>query len=91
MKNDLLEILLTSSLQTERNDELSIELLNLVNAKAALMKQIHALSDSDPGVGDPEAEVSRVKAFVIKNSTGKVKVSRPPFIYRTLPAMQQLK
>lgn len=68
-------------LQTKRNDELSIELLNLVNAKAALMKQIHALSDSDPGVGDPEAEVSRVKAFVIKNSTGKVKVIHPPFIY----------
>ena len=45
-----------------------------MNAKAALMKQIHALSDSDTGIGDPDAEVSRVKAFVIKNSSGKVKV-----------------
>lgn len=91
MKNDLLEILLTISLQTKRNDELSIELLNLVNAKAALMKQIHALSDSDPGVGDPEAEVSRVKAFVIKNSTGKVKVIRPPFIYIASNAAVEIK
>ena len=64
----------TVFLQAKRNDELSIELLNLVNAKAALMKQIHALSDSDTGIGDPDAEVSRVKAFVIKNSSGKVKV-----------------
>lgn len=48
-----------------------------MNAKAALMKQIHTLADNDPDVGDPEAEVSRVKALVIKNSSGKVKVSFP--------------
>lgn len=83
--------LFTISLQTKRNDELSIELLNLVNAKAALMKQIHALSDSDPGVGDPEAEVSRVKAFVIKNSTGKVKVIHPPFVYIASTAAVEIK
>ncbi|XP_062568763.1 coiled-coil domain-containing protein 78-like [Saccostrea cucullata] len=73
LKTNYLALVREHEKETKRNDELSIELLNLVNAKAALMKQIHALSDSDPGIGDPEAEVSRVKAIVIKNSSGKVK------------------
>ena len=61
-------------LKSKRNEELSIELLNLVNAKATLMKQVQAMSDSDHGLGDPDAEISRVKAIVIKNSSGKIKV-----------------
>ena len=62
------------SFKSKRNEELSIELLNLVNAKATLMKQVQAMSDSDHGLGDPDAEISRVKAIVIKNSSGKIKV-----------------
>ena len=50
-------------------------MLNLVNAKAVLMKRIIALSDGNTDVGDPGAEISRVKALVIKNSSGKVKVN----------------
>jgi hypothetical protein len=50
------------SFKSKRNEELSIELLNLVNAKATLMKQVQAMSDSDHGLGDPDAEISRVKA-----------------------------
>ncbi|XP_078318069.1 coiled-coil domain-containing protein 78-like isoform X2 [Crassostrea virginica] len=73
LKTNYLALVREHEKEAKRNDELSIELLNLVNAKAALMKQIHALSDSDTGIGDPDAEVSRVKAFVIKNSSGKVK------------------
>ena len=62
------------SFKSKRNEELSIELVNLVNAKATLMKQVQAMSDSDHGLGDPDAEISRVKAIVIKNSSGKIKV-----------------
>lgn len=91
MKNDFFQILFIIFLQIKRNDEFSIELLNLVNAKVVLMKQIYVLFDSDFGVGDFEVEVSRVKVFVIKNLIGKVKVSRFFFIYRILLVMQQLK
>ncbi|XP_048758044.1 coiled-coil domain-containing protein 78-like isoform X3 [Ostrea edulis] len=73
LKTNYLALVREHEKEAKRNDELSIELLNLVNAKAALMKQIHTLADNDPDVGDPEAEVSRVKALVIKNSSGKVK------------------
>lgn len=81
MKNDFFQILFIIFLQIKRNDEFSIELLNLVNAKVVLMKQIYVLFDSDFGVGDFEVEVSRVKVFVIKNLIGKVKVIRFFFIY----------
>lgn len=81
MKNDFFEILFVIFLQIKRNDEFSIELFNLVNAKVVLMKQIYVLFDSDFGVGDFEVEVSRVKVFVIKNLIGKVKVIRFFFIY----------
>lgn len=81
MKNDFFEILFVILFQIKRNDEFSIELLNLVNAKVVLMKQIYVLFDSDFGVGDFEVEVSRVKVFVIKNLIGKVKVIRFFFIY----------
>lgn len=58
-----------------RNEELAIELLNLVNNKAALMRQVAILTNTDPAeVGDPSAEVDRVRAIVAKNATGRVKV-----------------
>ena len=63
-------------IQLARNEELAIELLNLVNNKAALMRQVAILTNSDPGeVGDPSAEIDRVKAIVTKNSHGKIKVN----------------
>ena len=62
-------------LQCDKNEELSIELLNLVNQKAALMKQLAILTNGDKyKAGDADAEISRVKAIVIQNSSGKVKV-----------------
>lgn len=73
LKTNYLALVRESEKESKRNEELSIELLNLVNAKATLMKQVQALSDSDHGLGDPDAEVSRVKAIVIKNSSGRVK------------------
>lgn len=61
--------------QLSRNEELAIELLNLVNNKAALMRQVAILTNSDPNeVGDPNAEIDRVRAIVTKNSSGRVKV-----------------
>ncbi|KAK3092086.1 hypothetical protein FSP39_025060 [Pinctada imbricata] len=74
LKTNYLALVREHEKENKRNEELSIELLNLVNAKAALMKQVQALTDSDSGLGDPEAEISRVKAIVIKNSSGKVKL-----------------
>ena len=51
-----------------------MELLNLVNAKATLMKQVLILTNGDPKIGDPSAEISRIKAIVSKYSSGKIKV-----------------
>lgn len=73
LKTNYLALVRESEKESRRNEELSIELLNLVNAKATLMKQVQAMSDSDHGLGDPDAEISRVKAIVIKNSSGKIK------------------
>ncbi|XP_071137257.1 coiled-coil domain-containing protein 78-like [Mytilus edulis] len=73
LKTNYLALVRESEKESKRNEELSIELLNLVNAKATLMKQVQALSDSDHGLGDPDAEISRVKAIVIKNSSGRIK------------------
>ena len=60
--------------QTERNEELSVELLNLVNTKAALMKQVAILNNGDGyNTSEADREVDRVKAMVIQKSTGRVK------------------
>ncbi|KAK6188499.1 hypothetical protein SNE40_004662 [Patella caerulea] len=60
--------------EVSRNEELAIELLNLVNAKAALMRQVRVLTNGDTTVGDPNAEIARIKALVAKNSNGRVRV-----------------
>ncbi|KAL5021078.1 hypothetical protein ScPMuIL_000233 [Solemya velum] len=72
LKTNYLALVRESEKEATRNEELSIELLNLVNAKAALMQQVHALTDGSRQ-GDPQAEIDRVKALVIKNSSGKIK------------------
>lgn len=53
---------------------MSVELLNLVNTKAALMKQLAILNNGE-GYSSIEAEreVDRVKAIVVQKSSGKVK------------------
>ena len=58
--------------QCTRNENLAIELLNLVNNKAALMKQVSILTNGDPSHMDAGAEIARVKAIVNQNSSGKV-------------------
>ncbi|XP_041358708.1 coiled-coil domain-containing protein 78-like [Gigantopelta aegis] len=62
--------------ELNRNEELCMELLNLVNAKATLMRQVLILTNGDPKIGDPSAEISRIKAIVTKYSSGKVKVDQ---------------
>ncbi|XP_033737575.1 coiled-coil domain-containing protein 78-like isoform X1 [Pecten maximus] len=73
LKTNYLALVREHEKETKKNEELSIEVLNLVNAKAALMKRLLVLSGGDSSVGDPEAEISRVKALVIKNSSGRVR------------------
>jgi hypothetical protein len=54
---------------------MSVELLNLVNTKAALMKQVAILNNGDGyNAGEADREIDRVKAIVIQKSSGKVKV-----------------
>lgn len=75
LKTNYLALVREHEKETARNEELSIELLNLVNAKAALMKQVAILSNGDTyHSGEADAEVDRVKAIVIQNSSGKVKI-----------------
>lgn len=74
LKTNYLALVREHEKETERNEELSIELLNLVNNKAALMKQVAVLSNGDTRSGEADAEVDRVKAIVIQNSSGKVKI-----------------
>lgn len=61
-------------LQVARNETLAVELLNLVNAKATLMRQLLILTNGDPKIGNPDAEIDRIKAIVTKYSSGRVKV-----------------
>ena len=66
---------LIAPIQCTRNENLAIELLNLVNNKAALMKQVTILTNGDPAhIDDPNKEIQRVRAIVNQNSSGKVKV-----------------
>jgi len=62
--------------QTQKNEELSIELLNLVNAKAALMRQMDnmALATGRSSPQSPSAEVDRVRAIVSRLSSTKIDV-----------------
>ncbi|XP_005089165.1 coiled-coil domain-containing protein 78 [Aplysia californica] len=63
--------------ECHRNENLAIELLNLVNNKAALMRQVMVLTNGDPSmVDDPNAEIARVKALVNQNSSGKIKTDQ---------------
>lgn len=74
LKTNYLALVREHDKEVERNEELSVELLNLVNAKAALMKQI-AMMDNEGGynTGEADREIDRVKAIVIQKSSGKVK------------------
>ncbi len=62
--------------QVGRNEALAVELLNLVNAKATLMRQLTILTNGDPKIGNPDAEIDRIKIIVNKYSSGRVKVSK---------------
>ena len=62
--------------QTSKNEELSMELLNLVNAKAALMRQMEALEVSSALERQPSAEVERVRNIVSRLAYNKFAVSR---------------
>ncbi|KAL3867861.1 hypothetical protein ACJMK2_040707 [Sinanodonta woodiana] len=75
LKTNYLAMVREHEKETKRNEDLSVELLNLVNAKAALMKQINAMVDGEPSasMGDPDAEVSRVKALVMQNSSRNIR------------------
>ncbi|KAL4235904.1 hypothetical protein ACF0H5_004294 [Mactra antiquata] len=74
LKTNYLALVREHEKEADRNEELSVELLNLVNAKAALMKQVAILSNSDGyNTSEADREVDRVKAIVIQKSSGKVK------------------
>lgn len=74
LKTNYLALTKEHQKELSRNEELAIELLNLVNNKAALMRQVAILTNSDPGeVGDPNAEIDRVRAIVTKNTHGKIR------------------
>lgn len=74
LKTNYLALVREHEDQRNRNDEMSVELLNLVNAKAALMKQLAILNNGDGyNTGEADREVDRVKAIVIQKSSGKVK------------------
>ncbi|KAH9489306.1 Coiled-coil domain-containing protein 78 [Bulinus truncatus] len=60
--------------ECSRNENLAIELLNLVNSKAALMRQVLILTNADPShADDPNAEIARIRAIIHQNTSGKVK------------------
>ena len=58
--------------EVTNNEELCIEVLNLANAKAALMRELEDLLHSDYRHGDPSSELDRVRAVVNRLSTRKV-------------------
>lgn len=58
--------------QVSRNEELSLELLNLVNAKATLMKQLEVAEKRNYRLGNADEEVDRVRAMVGRYSRRKV-------------------
>ncbi|CAL1535455.1 unnamed protein product, partial [Lymnaea stagnalis] len=60
--------------ECSRNENLAIELLNLVNNKAALMRQVLILTNGDPSTADdPTAEIARIRAIIQQNTSGKIK------------------
>ncbi|RUS87317.1 hypothetical protein EGW08_004929, partial [Elysia chlorotica] len=62
--------------ECHRNENLAIELLNLVNNKAALMRQVNLLTNDPSQMDDPNAEIDRVKAIVQQNTSGKIKADQ---------------
>ena len=61
-----------SSLQVKKNEELSVELLNLVNAKAALVRRLDKLESGRGRGGEEEEELERVRAIVSRMSARRV-------------------
>ncbi|XP_053394092.1 coiled-coil domain-containing protein 78-like isoform X2 [Mercenaria mercenaria] len=77
LKTNYLALVREHEKETDRNEEMSVELLNLVNTKAALMKQLAILNNGDGyNTGEADREVDRVKAIVIQKSSGKVKADQ---------------
>ncbi|XP_060564516.1 coiled-coil domain-containing protein 78-like [Ruditapes philippinarum] len=75
LKTNYLALVREHEKERDRNEEMSVELLNLVNTKAALMKQVAILNNGDGyNAGEADREIDRVKAIVIQKSSGKVKV-----------------
>ena len=58
--------------EATKNEELCIEVLNLANAKAALMRELEDVLHSDYRHGDPSSETDRVRAMVNRLSVRKV-------------------
>ena len=59
--------------EVSRNEELCMELLNLVNAKTILVKQLANIHDSGHALG-LDADVERIRNLVQRLSTRKFKV-----------------
>ena len=57
-----------------------MELLNLVNTKALLMKQLQNLGRAKEFAGDPDREVERIKAMVDRSISARYRVSLYHFV-----------
>ncbi|KAK7100698.1 coiled-coil domain-containing protein 78-like isoform X2 [Littorina saxatilis] len=73
LKTNYLALTKEHQKELARNEELAIELLNLVNNKAALMRQVAILTNGDPETSEANSEIDRIRALVAKNSGGKIK------------------
>ncbi|XP_048255724.1 coiled-coil domain-containing protein 78-like isoform X2 [Haliotis rufescens] len=76
LKSNYLALTNEHQQEVARNETLAVELLNLVNAKATLMRQLLILTNGDPKIGNPDAEIDRIKAIVTKYSSGRVKADQ---------------
>lgn len=68
--------------EATKNEELCVEVLNLANAKAALMRELEDVLHSEYRHGDPSSEIDRVRAMVNRLSVRKVRTCCPCVIYR---------
>ena len=59
--------------QSSKNDELCLEVLNLANAKAALMRELEMALQNGYTHGDPDQEIDRVRSMVARLSVRQVR------------------
>ncbi|XP_064605274.1 coiled-coil domain-containing protein 78-like isoform X2 [Liolophura sinensis] len=71
LKTNYLALTKEHEREVSRNEELSLELLNLVNAKATLMKQLEVAEKRNYRLGNADEEVDRVRAMVGRYSRRK--------------------